>query len=357
MALLSGVALPTVLSAKSFPVTFSTDSPNKGMATGGLVRSVRLLATQHRCLATSAAAAPRISEEKVKQFEEDGAAVVRGFFSSDLIEQLREAAEENMKDPGPLCDEHVESGKPGRFHDDQFLWMRSEVMKRFIFDSPAAEIARRMKITASDLVRVGSIRAHNVAPKLILSHFGYRANEVRLFYDQLFVKEPGTETTTPWHNDHSYWPLKGNQIISVWLALDYVPKSNCVQYVKGSHKWKLVHKLKSFSGDAERYKAANMTDLPPLPDIDSILDKVELLSWDLEPGDCLVHHSFAVHGAPGISSTSNRRRAYATRWVGDAVRYDPRPGTMEFLWRSKANLDPKLSTGSPMESELFPLVP
>ncbi|KAL3683065.1 hypothetical protein R1sor_001087 [Riccia sorocarpa] len=234
-----------------------------------------------------------------------------------------------MKAPGPLSDESVKPGEPGRFHDDQFLWMRFEVMKKFIYESPAAEIARRLS----------------------------RANEVRLFYDHLIVKEPGTKITTAWHNDHSYWPVRGNQVISVWLALDYVPKSSCVQYVKGSHRWELIHKLTTFAGDTERFKGSSTTNLPPPPDINSMLDKVELLSWDLEPGDCLVHHSFTVHGAPGISPTANRRRAYATRWVGDGVRYEPRPGTMESLWRTVANLDPKLSPGSPMDSELFPLVP
>ncbi|KAL3682245.1 hypothetical protein R1sor_000267 [Riccia sorocarpa] len=328
---LSALALPTMRSPKTFPIiTFFQHSSNKGAASGALVHSVRPLAARHRCLAVakSAVAAPRISEEQVQQFEEDGATVVRACFSSEWIEQLREAAEENLKNPGPLCEENVEPGKPGRFHDDQFLWMRHEVMKRFIFESPAAEIARRLS----------------------------RANEVRLLHDHLIVKEPGTEKTSYWHNDHSYWPVKGNQVISLWLALDYVPKSTCIQYVKGSHKWELMHKIISFSGEVERYKASNL-DLPSVPDIDSMLDKVELLSWDLEPGDCLLHHSFSVHGAPGNSSTVNRRRAYITRWVGDAVRYDPRPGTLEVEWREKANLDPKLSAGSTMNSELFPLVP
>ncbi|KAL3698540.1 hypothetical protein R1sor_012616 [Riccia sorocarpa] len=296
------------------------------MASGALVQPVRPLVTRHRHVAPSTPAAPRISEKQVQQFEEDGATVLRGFFSSEWIEQLRVAAEENLKNPGPLCDESVKPGEPGRFHDDQFLWMRYEVMKRFIFESPAAEIATRMS----------------------------RANQMRLLHDHLIVKEPGTQTTTPWHNDHSYWPLKGNQIISVWLALDYVPKSSCVQYVKGSHRWQLLHKLNTFSGEAERYKA--MAELPPAPDIDSMSDRVELLSWDLVPGDCLVHQSFSVHGAPGISSSANRRRAYVTRWVGDDVRWDPRPGTLDFSWRTKGNLDPKLSVGSPMDSDLFPVV-
>ncbi|KAL3685468.1 hypothetical protein R1sor_003490 [Riccia sorocarpa] len=79
-----------------------------------------------------------------------------------------------------------------------------------------------------------------------------------------------------------------------------------------------------------------MADLPPAPDIDSMSDKVELLSWDLVPGDCLVHQSFSVHGAPGISSIASRRRAYVTRWVGVDVRWDPRPGEQLDLYISRA---------------------
>jgi ectoine hydroxylase-related dioxygenase (phytanoyl-CoA dioxygenase family) len=160
----------------------------------------------HRAFSSSSISS-LISEEEIQRFEEDGATVVRQLFPPEWLDQLRAAAEDNMKNPGALCDEHVKPGEPGRFHDDQFLWRRHETMRHFIHESPAAEIARRMM----------------------------RGKQVQLFYDQLFVKEPGTRKATPWHNDHSYWQLKGNQVISLWLALDHVPKSSCVKYVKGSH--------------------------------------------------------------------------------------------------------------------------
>lgn len=72
--------------------------------------------------------------------------------------------------------------------------------------------------------------------------------------------------------------------------------------------------------------------LHELKAMDNFVCKLELLTWDMEPGDCLVHHSFAVHGAPGISSQSGRRRAYATRWFGEDVRFDPRPGQFGANW-------------------------
>ncbi|XP_024531861.1 uncharacterized protein LOC112346643 [Selaginella moellendorffii] len=294
-------------------------------------RALRIRQRQFSSLASGAAqpenASSRILEEDVKKFEEDGAVVLRKAIPSSWVEQLRVAADNNMKNPGPLCDEHVKPGEPGRFHDDQFLWLRHNTMRSFIFESPVGEIAKGMM----------------------------RGKLARLFYDQLLVKEPGTRTTTPWHNDHSYWQLSGDQVISVWLALDPVPESSCVQYVKGSHKWRLLHRIASFSGDEDRYKSDMTDSLPDIPNIDEKLDELTLLKWDMEPGDCLIHHSFAVHGAPGIGEASGRRRGYATRWVGESVKFDPRPGTMHYVWL-KAGIDAALQPGESMDSHLFPHV-
>lgn len=42
----------------------------------------------------------RVSEEEVRRFEEDGATVVRQLFPPEWLDQLRAAAEVNMKNPG-----------------------------------------------------------------------------------------------------------------------------------------------------------------------------------------------------------------------------------------------------------------
>ena len=149
---------------------------------------------------------------------------------------------------------------------------------------------------------------------------------------QLFVKEPGTRTATPWHTDHSYWHLTGGAVASLWMPLDFVPGATAVRYAAGSHKWGLKHQIASFSGDADRYAAS--AALPKLPDIDALeaAGEVKVLRWDVAPGDVIIFDSFTVHGAPGNASASVRRRAYATRWASDAVRFDARPGTMHFAW-------------------------
>lgn len=52
----------------------------------------------------------------------------------------------------------------------------------------------------------------------------------------------------------------------------------------------------------------------------------EVLSWDTEPGDIIIHHPNTVHGSAGNVSESRRRLSSSIRYLGDDVR-----------WRFKAN--------------------
>ena len=61
---------------------------------------------------------------------------------------------------------------------------------------------------------------------------------MRLFYDQVFVKEPNTVERTDWHHDLPFWPLRGNDVASVWVALTEVgPENSQLETIVGSHKW------------------------------------------------------------------------------------------------------------------------
>ncbi|KAJ1631059.1 hypothetical protein T492DRAFT_906262 [Pavlovales sp. CCMP2436] len=274
-----------------------------------------------------------LTADDVARFAAEGAIVVRNVFSPEWVETMRVAVEDNMASPGPLCDEHAAAAQSGgRFHDDQFLWTRHEAFRRFVTESGAGAIAARA---------LGSSSAH-------------------IFYDQLLVKEPGTSTPTPWHNDTSYWQLTGSQICSIWVALDTVPGATGVGYVKGSHLWNLKHRVTNFSGDAHSakntYEGVAAENFDELPDVSAkeAAGEFEVLRWDMEPGDIILFYSSAIHGAPGLAKNSTRRRrGYATRWCGDDVRYDARPGTMDKGWRA-AGYDCGLSQGDPIACALHP---
>ena len=293
------------------------------------------LASRVRRSAHDVASLPRLSassldEDQIEAFSRDGATVVRSLVPPEWVEALRAAAEANLDAPGPLCDEHAAAqGTGGRFHDDQFLYRRWPTFDEFVRRSGAGDVAARAMRSAT---------AH-------------------IFYDQLFVKEPGTAAPTPWHNDTSYWHLAGDQIISIWVALDPVSADAGLAYVRGSHAWGLRHRVTNFSGDdhSARNVYGDADALPPVPDVSEVAD-ADLLKWDVEPGDALLFYSAMLHGAPGIPKDSpHRRRGYATRWCGDDVRFVELPGTMNTGWKA-AGFDNELAPGDPIACDLHPNV-
>lgn len=261
-----------------------------------------------------------ITEDEIKTYEADGIVCLRGFFSPDWVEIMREAAEHSLKHPGDLHAELAAQRKEaGRFFHDTFIWTRNDDCRRFVFESPAAQIARKIM----------------------------RSRKVNIFFDQWLIKEPGTVTETPWHHDMTYWPIDGWQICTVWLALDPVTaESGAVAYVKGSHTWGQKFLPASFSG-SNQYKE----DLPEVPDIEAMRDELEFIQYELEPGDCTVHQGLIVHGSSGNRSASIRRRAHTSRWTGDDVVFHPREGLQEM-----PPFPPELSSGDPLDSDLWPRI-
>ena len=259
-----------------------------------------------------------ISDEAVAQYARDGAICLRGMFDMDWVERLRDAIERGMS-------EHVDmtgANAGGRFHGRTRMWQNDPTFRDFVFTSPAAAIARRI---------MGS-------------------NGIRFFHDQLFIKEPGSTDTTPWHHDQPYWPVVGDHVCSIWLTLDPVTReSSGLEYIRGSHRWSKRFTPSDFG--SLNVESVREGGADPIPDIDANRDQYEFLSWDLEPGDCLVHHSLAVHGAQGNSSATIRRRALSTRWLGDESYYRPQVGRDD----SPYQLD-HLTAGQKLEADCFPLV-
>lgn len=262
-----------------------------------------------------------IAETDVDAYERDGVVCLRGAFDAVWVGILSEAVERDLAQPGPNATNFAEGSTAGRFFGDMFMWRSDNDFRLAALNSPAPEIASRLMRSAG----------------------------ANFFYDQLFVKEPGTAHPTPWHQDQPYWPTSGWQVCTVWIALDDIDSSNgAVEFVAGSHKWGVSYRPTPFrKGHDTKFTTS---DLAPIPDIDEARERYDIRSWAMEPGDCLVFHSMIVHGAPGNLTPGARRRGLALRYTGDDVRYDPRPGTFQFPER------PDLAAGEAMTCALFPRV-
>jgi ectoine hydroxylase-related dioxygenase (phytanoyl-CoA dioxygenase family) len=139
--------------------------------------------------------------------------------------------------------------------------------------------------------------------------------------------------------------VAGEQIATLWLALDNVTSATgAVEYLKGSHRWGQKFLAVSFNPD-EKYTE----NLPEVPDIEAERDQHDIVSFDLAPGDCTIHHAATLHHAPGNTSSDTRRRAYIQRWAGDDVVYNPRPNLMAI------KSDPGIAAGATLDCDLFPV--
>lgn len=266
----------------------------------------------------------RISEEQVEEFAQQGAICIRGLISPQWVERMRDAVERALgREPevSSLVSRHS-------------LFFQDDAVRDYVMRSPAAEIARQLM----------------------------RSDHVRYYFEQIFVKEPGTTQPTPWHQDVSYWPVTGRQICSVWLALDPVTReSSGLEYVAGSHRWH-AHDVAPLAAWGEEFaqgaQKLGMAELPQnpgldqIPDINARRDEFGLLNWDMQPGDCLIHQMNTVHGASGNTTRTLRRRALAVRFLGDDARYREPGGSAD-----KSLIVPNLKPGDPMEDPKFPLVP
>jgi ectoine hydroxylase-related dioxygenase (phytanoyl-CoA dioxygenase family) len=268
-------------------------------------------------MATSTAATRAVNAAEIAAYESDGVTCLRRIIDADWLERLRAETERELADPGPLVLD-LTRGQKGRFFANTFVCHHRAGFRDFVHNGPGAAIAAQIM----------------------------RSRTATLLFDQLLIKEPGTETPTLWHHDATYWPVAGTQLATIWIALDEVTaESGAVEYIKGSHRWGQRFKARAFVND-DLYK----DDLPSLPDIDAERDRHDFIQFALAPGDCTVHQALAVHGARGNSRSDRRRRAYIQRWCGDDVTWAPRPNIQPML------RDPGLEPGDPLPCELFPQV-
>jgi ectoine hydroxylase-related dioxygenase (phytanoyl-CoA dioxygenase family) len=235
----------------------------------------------------------KVSEEDKRNYSEDGVICLRGVIDPALCAEMLEHSV-NFLDHGSTegyRKQDVQEGG-GRYRVGSMMWRSDPAFRSFALQSELPSIAAQILNTQA----------------------------VRLFYDQIFLIEPNTKTSSSWHNDLPFWPLKGEDIISLWVALTAVtPENSPLQYVAGSHR-----------GTPYRPDNPSLTrpvdpSLEICPNFSDPANQggLRILSWTLEPGDVLVHHPLAVHGAPPNVSKGSRRCGLSVRYLGKDVRYEP----------------------------------
>jgi phytanoyl-CoA hydroxylase len=238
----------------------------------------------------------------VESYRRDGFVHVAGLLELDEVGRFREAAEAVAMRVAPMTGYR---GNP--FTQLVNVWRQDETLGALTRHSAIGALAERLAGT-----------------------------RLRLWHDQLLIKQPEVSTPTEFHLDAPYWPHRGaSRWITAWIALVDVPvERGCLTFIPGSHR-------------ADSFTAVDLEDPTAL------MNAVPELRWQprvtvpLRAGDLTFHHGVTAHAAtPNLTDVP--RIAHAVIFMDDGTRFS---GARHVV------TDPLgLEAGDALDGELFPRI-
>jgi ectoine hydroxylase-related dioxygenase (phytanoyl-CoA dioxygenase family) len=212
----------------------------------------------------------KVTQANIDAFQQDGAVCLRQVLSADDVALLRQGIDVNLANPSPRAKVASRPDDSGQFIEDFCSWQENEHYRRFIFESPLAEVAGKLM----------------------------QSRTVRLYHDHMLTKEPGTRQRTPWHQDQPYYNIEGRQNTSFWIPVDPVSRAATLELVAGSHLGPWLMPRSFMDAQAKWFPEGQLADLP---DIDAHRDRHRILGWEIEPGDVVCFHMLTLQAQFGES--------------------------------------------------------
>lgn len=212
---------------------------------------------------------PRSCPLLSEQIAQDGVAVLPGILEPNLCAALIRTIDHLRAKPGPHFRTLSPPGEPVT-QSDLFRWLEDETL--------------------------AGVVTQGILPELAASVFG--THSVLLLEDQFFYSEAGSQTLSPWHQDHPYHPLEP-WFLTFWIPLDRVLEGQGLRAVVGSHRGPLYAPVEFSAVEATLAEGEHI--LAPVPDIDGArqgkrLDpKFRILAPSFRPGDVMILDSRTLH--------------------------------------------------------------
>lgn len=239
-----------------------------------------------------------ITSEEVDTYHRDGVVFLEGIFNSEWIATLQKGLDRNCENPTHRARTWDRDSEGRTMFWDSQAWQGIKEYQDFVFNSPAAELAGKL----------------------------LKAQEINFFFDAVFVRSPGTQFATPWHQDEPYWSIEGYDTCTIWMPLVPVKKKNSLAYVPGSHLNNQVFDQYNFGDlnpdaktDVDQVNFSGIAE-ESIPDIDADPEKYGVVSWDMQPGDCVAFNSRILHGGSGRLDKDTDLKVFTSKWLGDDAR-------------------------------------
>ena len=210
-----------------------------------------------------------ISEAEVAAYQRDGLLFLRGLFSERETALLRETME---RDPAIAQHSLLRSDAEG-LGTRISLWNRAG-------DATYGLAARSARLVDTVEALIGEPVYH--------------------FQSKLTAKDPHVGGAWEWHQDYGYWYYNGcvrPDMLSVMVALDRTDAGNgCLQLIRGSHRL----------GRIDHVPVSDKQNAADPVRVAAILERLEVVPCELEPGDAVVFHANTLHRSD--QNRSDRRR-------------------------------------------------
>jgi hypothetical protein len=223
-----------------------------------------------------------ISDDQLKEYQEKGCVLAKGFFSRAEIELLRRAAKEDRE-----LDQHSFARGDGEGGNVRLsLWNHPG-------DSIYGMFARCESIVDSTEKILGG--------------------EVYHYHSKMIMKDAKVGGAWTWHQDYGYWYQNGvlaPLLTSVFLAVDPATKENgCLQVIPYSHNLgRIDHVLTGEQAGADMER------------VNEVIARMPVEHVEMDPGDALFFHCNLLH-------RSDQNRSEHPRWsmicCYNAARNDP----------------------------------
>ncbi|RIQ13675.1 phytanoyl-CoA dioxygenase family protein [Jiangella rhizosphaerae] len=221
----------------------------------------------------------RVPGALVEDYRQNGFVRVRGMLGPDEVARFRSAAESFLEAHRA---ESLE--KQGVFSQLVNVWQQDTTLRELTLHPRLGRVAEQLA--------------------------GF---PLRLWHDQLLVKEPHNNAATEFHQDRPYWPHANDRLsLSAWVALvDVPPERGCMTFLPGTQ---------GVSG----LRPQDLHDEEDLFEAEPSLRWIPRVTVPLRAGDCTFHSSYTGHMALP-NRTDLARLAHVTIYMDEATTYSGTP--------------------------------
>ena len=196
--------------------------------------------------------------DTIEAYQRDGVVRLKGFFSAELVAEVRAELVRYMRDDLP--------SKPA---DARTLEADGRTVRNLWRLEQHSDYFRRL--AASEWI-------NSLVAKLV-------GGEPVLAAVETFNKPARIGSAVPYHQDNAYFCRTPPDMLTLWVAIDPVTKENgAVYFIKGSHKSGMLPTRPSgVTGNS-----IGLAERPTTPE-------AEQFCATLAPGDATIHHCEVIH--------------------------------------------------------------